>query len=139
MGETIDARQARALLPARPDDAHKGTFGKVLVVAGSLQYPGAAGLASAEGDMLRKVITVFLIVLVLMLIAQVPVEQRPPEGRVSYGFPYAICAAASILMLVGTSVTSDWLLARVIQVSALLFVIGVLVFAFQVQGLLRSA
>ena len=108
----------------------------VLILAAAA---AAAGLASAEGDMLRKVITVFLIVLVLMLIAQVPVEQRPPEGRVSYGFPYAICAAASILMLVGTSVTSDWLLARVIQVSALLFAISVLVFAFQVQGLLRSA
>jgi hypothetical protein len=108
----------------------------VLILAAAA---AAAGLASAEGDMLRKVITVFLIVLVLMLIAQVPVEQRPPEGRVSYGFPYAICAAASILMLVGTSVTSDWLLARVIQVSALLFAIGGLVFAFQVQGLLRSA
>jgi ADP-dependent NAD(P)H-hydrate dehydratase / NAD(P)H-hydrate epimerase len=46
MGETIDARRARALLPARPDDAHKGTFGKVMVVAGSLLYPGAASLAT---------------------------------------------------------------------------------------------
>jgi uncharacterized membrane protein YfcA len=98
----------------------------------------AAVLASAEGDMLRKVITVFLIVVVLMLISQVPIEQRLPEGRVSYGYPYAICAAASILMLVGTSMTSDRLVARVIQVSALLFVTGILVFAFQVQGLLRS-
>jgi NAD(P)H-hydrate epimerase len=47
MSETIDARQARALLPARPDDAHKGTFGKAMVVAGSLLYPGAASLATA--------------------------------------------------------------------------------------------
>ena len=47
MSELIDARQARALLPARPDDAHKGTFGKVMVVAGSLFYPGAASLATA--------------------------------------------------------------------------------------------
>jgi len=47
MSETIDARQARALLPARPDDAHKGSFGKVMVVAGSLLYPGAASLATA--------------------------------------------------------------------------------------------
>jgi NAD(P)H-hydrate epimerase len=47
MSERIDAERARALLPRRPDDAHKGTFGKVMVVAGSLQYPGAAGLATA--------------------------------------------------------------------------------------------
>src|SRR5262245_7199435 len=47
MSEKIDARQARALLPARPNDAHKGTFGKVMVVAGSLFYPGAASLATA--------------------------------------------------------------------------------------------
>ena len=46
MKRSTQAR-ARALLPARPDDAHKGTFGKVLVVAGSLQYPGAASLATA--------------------------------------------------------------------------------------------
>ena len=108
----------------------------VLILAAAA---AAAGLAGAEGDMLRKVITVFKILLVLMLIAQVPIEQRPPEGRISYGYPYAICAAASILMLVGTSMTSDWLVVRVIQVSALLFAIGIIVFAFQVQGLLRSA
>jgi NAD(P)H-hydrate epimerase len=47
MSEKIDARSARALLPARPDDAHKGTFGKAMVVAGSLLYPGAASLATA--------------------------------------------------------------------------------------------
>ncbi|HEU5103646.1 MAG TPA: NAD(P)H-hydrate dehydratase [Roseiflexaceae bacterium] len=47
MSEGIDAARARELLPRRPDDAHKGTFGKVMVVAGSLQYPGAAGLATA--------------------------------------------------------------------------------------------
>src|SRR5438309_9474363 len=32
-------------LPPRPRDAHKGTFGKVLVVAGSLGMSGAAVLA----------------------------------------------------------------------------------------------
>src|SRR6185436_11402314 len=47
MSETIDTQRARALLPRRPDDAHKGTFGKVAVVAGSLLYPGAASLATA--------------------------------------------------------------------------------------------
>lgn len=34
-------------LPQRPDDANKGTFGKVLVIAGSENYPGAAYLACA--------------------------------------------------------------------------------------------
>ncbi len=32
------------LLPTRPADAHKGTFGKALVVAGSAEYIGAAAL-----------------------------------------------------------------------------------------------
>ncbi|HEY2916231.1 MAG TPA: ADP/ATP-dependent (S)-NAD(P)H-hydrate dehydratase [Candidatus Limnocylindrales bacterium] len=39
---TLDDRAAAALLPARPARAHKGTFGKVLVIAGSLDYAGAA-------------------------------------------------------------------------------------------------
>jgi NAD(P)H-hydrate epimerase len=47
MSETLDRKHARALLPARPEDSHKGTFGKAMIVAGSLYYPGAAGLAAA--------------------------------------------------------------------------------------------
>ena len=33
------------LLPPRPPDAHKGTFGTALIIAGSLNYPGAVLLA----------------------------------------------------------------------------------------------
>lgn len=47
MTDLITAEYALSLLPARPTDAHKYTFGKVLVVAGSPQYPGAASLATA--------------------------------------------------------------------------------------------
>jgi NAD(P)H-hydrate epimerase len=38
--------ELRAWLPERPRAAHKGTFGRALVVAGSLQFPGAALLAA---------------------------------------------------------------------------------------------
>lgn len=47
MSELIDGKLARSLLPPRPPDSHKGTYGKALVVAGSVNYPGAASLASA--------------------------------------------------------------------------------------------
>jgi hydroxyethylthiazole kinase-like uncharacterized protein yjeF len=42
--EIMDALWARAHLPARPLVSNKGTFGRVLVVAGSLSYTGAAML-----------------------------------------------------------------------------------------------
>src|SRR5512140_3958262 len=38
----IDDDAAARLLPSRPARAHKGTFGKLLVIAGSLDYAGAA-------------------------------------------------------------------------------------------------
>jgi len=43
--DAITQRWLAEHLPARDDRAHKGTFGRVLVVAGSLEYPGAAVLA----------------------------------------------------------------------------------------------
>ncbi len=46
----LDEAWAASRLPARPDRAHKGDFGRVLVVAGSIEYPGAA-LLTALGAM----------------------------------------------------------------------------------------
>ncbi len=43
--ELITAEWARMTLPRRPLNANKGTFGRVLVVAGSINYVGAAYLA----------------------------------------------------------------------------------------------
>ena len=43
--EMITADWIQSILPKRPKNAHKGTFGKVLVCAGSQQYIGAACLA----------------------------------------------------------------------------------------------
>ena len=43
--EVATARWARAHLPGRPRGAHKGTFGRVMVLAGSGSYVGAAYLA----------------------------------------------------------------------------------------------
>ncbi len=41
----VDADWVEDILPERPGDAHKGTFGTALIAAGSLNYTGAALLA----------------------------------------------------------------------------------------------
>ncbi len=43
--EVITPEFVRATLPQRPRNAHKGTFGRILVCAGSIHYIGAAYLA----------------------------------------------------------------------------------------------
>jgi NAD(P)H-hydrate epimerase len=45
--EMATAQQIRDWLPPRPASAHKGTFGRALIVAGSVNYVGAAALAGA--------------------------------------------------------------------------------------------
>jgi NAD(P)H-hydrate epimerase len=45
--EVITPDRVRARLPHRPGDAHKGTFGRALIVAGSSNYTGAAALSAA--------------------------------------------------------------------------------------------
>ncbi len=44
--ELIEPTKLGGWLPKRPSDAHKGTFGRALIVAGSLHYIGAAHLSS---------------------------------------------------------------------------------------------
>ena len=91
-----------------------------------------------EGDPLRKVVSAVLGVLAFLLIIQNLVERYPPGGRVSYGVPYAICAAASILMIVGKSMRSGPVVTGSTEISALLFAVGLIMLAFQVRGLTRS-
>ena len=43
---SITARWVARNLPPRPERAHKGDFGRLLVIAGSIDYPGAALLAA---------------------------------------------------------------------------------------------
>ena len=43
--EVAEADSVAALLPERPIDSHKGTFGTALIAAGSINYTGAAVLA----------------------------------------------------------------------------------------------
>jgi NAD(P)H-hydrate epimerase len=45
--EMVTAEWVRARLPRRPASGHKDTFGRVLIIAGSLNYTGAASLAGA--------------------------------------------------------------------------------------------
>ena len=42
----LDQNQVHSLLPDRPLDSHKGTFGKILLLCGSRGYTGAAALAA---------------------------------------------------------------------------------------------
>jgi hydroxyethylthiazole kinase-like uncharacterized protein yjeF len=45
-GELLTEELIRNLLPERPGDSNKGTFGKAFIVAGSINYIGAAALAT---------------------------------------------------------------------------------------------
>ncbi|MBI2599851.1 NAD(P)H-hydrate dehydratase [Candidatus Daviesbacteria bacterium] len=62
-------------LPKRPKNANKGTFGKVLVVAGSQNYPGAAYLACAASYR----VGVGLATLVTTSIVETIISRKLPE------------------------------------------------------------
>ncbi len=46
--ELLTARWLRSALPPRPEDANKGTFGRVLVIGGCRRYLGAVALAATS-------------------------------------------------------------------------------------------
>lgn len=73
----------RSLLPARPVDSHKGTYGKVLVLAGSEQMPGAAIMASLGA--LRS--GAGLVEMCVPLPASPAVAGRIPETLCTYFLP----------------------------------------------------
>lgn len=81
--EIMDIPQARSLLPCRPPDAHKGVFGRVLILAGSERMPGAA-LLSALGALRGGA---GLVELCVPLPAASAVSGRIPETLCSYFLP----------------------------------------------------
>lgn len=53
IGSTVEAKtinEIKNMLPLRPFDANKGTFGKALIIAGSYKMPGA-GIISTRGSL----------------------------------------------------------------------------------------
>ena len=89
--EMITETLVRAALPARPLDSNKGTYGKVMVLAGSPPYPGSAYLAAtAAGRVGAGLITlavsaemlpIYSIKLSEATFALLPDENYSPEER----------------------------------------------------------
>jgi NAD(P)H-hydrate epimerase len=74
---------ARTLLPRRPVDAHKGTFGRVLVLAGSEKMPGAPQMAATGA--LRS--GCGLVEMCVPLPASPAIAGRIPEALCTYFLP----------------------------------------------------
>ncbi|MBE5747166.1 MAG: NAD(P)H-hydrate dehydratase [Clostridiales bacterium] len=61
--ESVDTDEAKSLLPIRKRNSHKGSFGRVAIVAGSAEYTGAAYLSATAAACLRSgagYVTLFL-------------------------------------------------------------------------------
>ena len=84
--DLIEEEDARALLPVRPDDGHKGTFGHVLSIAGSAGMAGAACLcAQAAVKAGAGLVTAACTLPVLM----------PLQMHVPCAMAQAVCAGAA--------------------------------------------
>lgn len=81
--EVMSISRARELLPVRPVDGHKGSFGRVLVLAGSELMPGAAIMAAMGA--LRS--GAGLVELCVPLPAASAVSGRLPETLCGYFLP----------------------------------------------------
>ena len=89
--ELLDADLIRPVLPARPLDSNKGTFGKALVLAGSPRFPGAAylvaGAAARIGTGLvtlavaPELVPVYVTMLPEAVYHPLPETSAPPEER----------------------------------------------------------
>jgi NAD(P)H-hydrate epimerase len=89
--ELLDAPLLRSLLPARPMESNKGTYGKIMALAGSAQYIGAAYFVSAAaariGAGLVTLATTpehavfYAMRLPEITYALLPPESAPPEER----------------------------------------------------------
>jgi len=80
----LDAAAIRHLAPARPADAHKGTFGRVLVTGGSPGMGGAATLA--VGAALRS--GAGLVQALVPRDARAGIDVRHPEALVAATHPF---------------------------------------------------
>ena len=74
--EVVTPHMVREWLPPRPLNAHKGTFGKALIIAGSASYTGAAYLAGAAATRAGA----GLVTLALPTVIHTPVAARLAEA-----------------------------------------------------------
>jgi NAD(P)H-hydrate epimerase len=96
----IGGAMVRGWLPQRPENSHKGAFGKVMLAVGSEAYPGAAYLASAAaGRVGAGLVTVAAIRSVWSLVAAKlpePTYVLLPEASSPNGAVIAQTAAAPL-------------------------------------------
>ncbi len=89
--EMITDALVRPALPARPLDSNKGTYGKVMVLAGSPPYPGSAYLASTAAGRIgaglitlavsSEMLPIYSVKLSEATFALVPGDEKMPEER----------------------------------------------------------